>query len=81
MTGADNNGKALLAEGFSEALIGMGARFSYDVAVYDYNKCIEILARDMSYEDAIDYFDFNVSGSYMGEHTPVFVIINKTTEN
>ena len=31
---------ALLADGFSEALIGMGTRFSYDVAVYDYEKCI-----------------------------------------
>ena len=45
--------EALLADGFSEALIGMGTRFMHDVAVYDYDKCIEILERDMSYEEAI----------------------------
>jgi hypothetical protein len=56
---------ALLADGFSEALIGMGTRFTYDVAVYDYEKCIEILERDMSREDAEEYFDFNVSGAYV----------------
>jgi hypothetical protein len=66
---------ALLADGFSEALIGMGTRFSYDVAVYDYEKCIEILERDMSREDAEEYFDFNVSGAYVGDNTPVFVTV------
>ena len=71
-------GKALLADGFSEALIGMGNRFTFDVAVYDYNKCIEILARDMSQEEAVEYFEFNVSGAYVGEHTPVFVTVGST---
>jgi len=69
---------ALLADGFSEALIGMGNRFAYDVAVYDYAKCIEILAREMSHEDAVEYFEFNVIGAYMGEHTPVFVTVGST---
>ena len=67
--------EALLADGFSEALIGMGTRFMHDVAVYDYEKCIEILERDMPHEDAIEYFDFNVSGAYVGENTPVFVTV------
>jgi|TARA_R110000822_G_scaffold13879_1_gene49027 hypothetical protein len=71
-------GTALLADGFSEALIGMGNRFTYDVAVYDYGKCIEILARDMSRDDAEEYFEFNVAGAYAGEHTPVFVTVGST---
>ena len=71
-------GTALLAEGFSEALIGMGYRFTYDVAVYDYAKCIEILARDMSRDDAEEYFEFNMAGAYVGEHTPVFVTVGST---
>ena len=70
--------EALLADGFSEALIGMGNRSPYDVAVYDYGKCIEILTRDMPHEDAVEYFDFNVSGAYVGEHTPVFVTVGST---
>ena len=70
--------EALLADGFSEALIGMGNRFTYDVAVYDYAKCIKILAKEMSQEDAEEYFEFNVIGAYMGEHTPVFITVGST---
>lgn len=71
---------ALLADGFSEALIGMGNRFTYDVAVYDYTKCIEILAREMPEDEAVEYFEFNVVGAYMGEHTPVFVTVGSTPQ-
>ena len=69
------SGEALLADGFSEALIGMGTRFMHDVAVYDYEKCIEILERDMPHEDAVEYFEFNTRGAYVGENTPVFVTV------
>jgi len=64
---------ALLATGFEDALLGFGTRFIYDVAIYDYSKCIEILARDMSQEDAEEYFEFNVRGAFVGENTPVFI--------
>jgi hypothetical protein len=33
----------LLADGFGEALIGIGTQFSTEVAIYDYDKCIRIL--------------------------------------
>jgi len=66
---------ALLADGFEDAFIGFGTRFTYDVAVYDYNKCIEILERDMPHEDAVEYFEFNTRGAYVGENTPVFVTV------
>ena len=65
----------LLADGFKEALIGLGHRFTYAVAVYDRQKCLDILiARDgMTGEEAEEYFSFNVEGAFMGEHTPVFL--------
>jgi hypothetical protein len=65
----------LFADGFEEAFLGLGSRFTYQVAVYDRRKCIKILiARDeMSPEDAEEYFGFNVEGAYMGEHTPIFL--------
>ena len=66
---------ALLADGFEDAFIGFGTRFTYDVAVYDYNKCIDILERDMPHEDAVEYFEFNTRGAYVGENTPVFVTV------
>jgi len=43
--------------------------------VYDEAKCLEILIENfgLSCEEAIDYFEFNVVGAYLGEKTPVFI--------
>ena len=64
----------LFADGFDEAIIGVAERIGMEpVVAYDINKIIEILARDMPKEDAVEYFEFNILGAYMGERTPVFV--------
>ena len=63
----------LLADGFEKAFIGTGIRCGLEVAVYDSQKCIEILCKDMSEEDAVDYFNFNVVGSYVGKFPPLFL--------
>ena len=65
----------LLADGYETALIGVGQQFNVAMAVYDYDKCIEILMeRDgMSHEDATEWMEINVVGAYVGENTPVFV--------
>ena len=59
----------LLADGFNEALIGMATRCgSPTVAVYDEDKVIELLEKQgMSSCEAREYFDFNISGAYVGE--------------
>ena len=66
---------AITADGFDTALVGFGYQFNYPVAVYDKEKCLEILTeRDgMSWEEAVEYFDFNVAGAWVGESTPVFL--------
>jgi hypothetical protein len=64
------------ADGFEEALIGFAEVWQAGratVAVYDGRECIEILARDMPYEDAEEFFELNVLGSYVGGQTPIFV--------
>lgn len=59
------------------------------VVAYDKGKIIEILMKDMEvdeneleegqtiedkkYEMAIEYFDFNIIGAWMGEFTPIFI--------
>ena len=65
----------LLADGFEDALIGYGTRFVHGVAVYSRSKCLDILVdRDgMDYGEAVEFFDFNVTGAYVGENTPVFL--------
>jgi hypothetical protein len=66
----------LKADGFNEAIIGM----CMDIAtgeerlIYDANKCIDILIEQgMSDEEAIEYFEFNVGGAYVGENTPIWL--------
>jgi len=55
-------------------LIGFGYQFNKTLAVYDRNKCLNILmSTGMDYEEAVEYFEFNVVGSYVGETTPVFI--------
>ena len=32
------------------------------------------MVRDnMTYEEAVEYFNFNMTGTYLGEHTPAFM--------
>ena len=64
----------LLANGVDDAFIGIGQQFSKFMAVYDKLKCIEILTdQGMSDDEAMEYFDYNVTGAFMGDNTPVFI--------
>jgi len=63
-------------DGFDAAIIGVASRIgSEDFLVYSREKCIEILMADddMNYDDADEYFDFNIAGAYVGEATPAFM--------
>ena len=59
----------LYADGFDDAILGIGTQFNKPYVVYDQEKCIEILNRDMP----IEYFYVNVIGSYVGKDTPIFL--------
>jgi hypothetical protein len=74
------NPEALLCDGFDEAIIGMAERINLGpIVAYDVDKMIDIMIeRDgMTYEDAIEYFDYNILGAWMGENTPVYVFSNR----
>ena len=62
----------LIADGFDEAVIGIDTKSMR--LIYSVRKCIEILIteEDMTLEDALEHFSFNVSGSYVGEKTPIW---------
>lgn len=62
----------LKADGLDDAIVGVSTK---EIVVYSTKKIIKILMeRDgMSYEDAIEFFYFNIEGAYMGENTPVFI--------
>lgn len=65
----------LLADGFENAFVGIGRQFNREFAIYNQDKCIQILmSRDgMTYEEADEYFQFNVAGALVGESTPAYV--------
>ena len=66
--------ECLVADGFDNALIGI-TEGSNPVAVYDTDKCIQVLMEDegMTDEEALDYFYYNTVGAYVGEKTPLFI--------
>jgi len=57
------------------SFISNGVSYDVEKLVYSRQKCIHVLMRDndMNYEEANEYFDFNVAGSYMGDKTPIWV--------
>ncbi len=66
--------KPLLADGFDKAILGLSrGSLREGVVVYSVEKCLDILAEDMTYEEAVEYFEYNVLGAYMGPMTPIFV--------
>ena len=72
---AEQYPELLVADGFDKAIIGVSTSFNKMSVAYDTNKCINILVRrdKMSREEAIEYFEYNVVGSYVGDHTPSFI--------
>ena len=63
----------VIADGFDDALIGI----CQGKAVYDREQCIKILMKDMTEDEAREYFEFNVEGAYVGEMTPLWVSMFK----
>ncbi len=77
---AQHNEDMLFADGFDKALIGVVYKADQlPIALYDTFICLEILmVRDeMTEEEAQEFFEFNVLGSYVGPNTPCFAEIPK----
>ena len=61
----------LKADGFDNAVIGIDTGTMR--LIYSVTRCVEILiVGGMDMNDAIEYFDFNVRGSYVGDKTPIW---------
>ena len=65
----------VLADGFDDCIVGIGRQFTRTFVVYDYEKVIKKLKKrdGMSDEEAVEWFEFNVVGAWVGESTPVFL--------
>ena len=66
------NEDALLADGLEDAVIGMcDVAGRSPIALYDEEKCIEILAADVVMP--VEFFEFNIKGAWVGENSPRYV--------
>lgn len=82
-TMADQGEEMLLMEPrerFDKCLVGVCRRFNNTFALYSYSRVIEVLAEDSDPEDddpytsAMEFFEFNVVGGWLGEGTPGFLV-------
>jgi len=72
--------KALKADGFDDCIIGICERYEKnELLAYDKGKMIKkMMDRDgMTYEEAVEYFNFNILGANMGDGTPVYIDTDK----
>lgn len=76
------NEEALLLDGFDDAIIGMAERCGQEpVVAYDVDKIIDLLMKDgMDYDEAVEYFEFNIAGAYVGPETPMLIRFFKEEE-
>tara|TARA_R100000687_G_scaffold46781_1_gene37601 strand:- start:116 stop:346 length:231 start_codon:yes stop_codon:yes gene_type:complete len=66
----------MVINGFEGAIIGVARRYGQpDLIAYDIEKIIEILINrdNMRHEEAIEYFEYNIVGAWIGETTPCFI--------
>ena len=66
----------LKADGFDEAIIGVD--YKQGKYVYAIELMLEkmMVEDDMTMEEAIEYFDFNIGCAYVGEMTPIYIWTN-----
>ena len=62
-------------DGFDNCYMGVGESYAEQPAlIYDYQQIIEQLQQDgMSQEEAEEYYEYNILGSYFGEKMPIFL--------
>ena len=71
---ADDEPEMLFADGYDGAIEGVVWDGERTRVVYRMESIIEILMdQGMTYDEASEYFDFNVAGSHVGVYTPLYL--------
>jgi hypothetical protein len=71
----ENHPNMLTVDGHDNAIIGIAYRFTDEpLLAYDIDIIMMNLMNDgMTYEEAMEFYEFNIAGAYMGEFTPIFI--------
>ena len=65
---------AILLDGFDD-FVGVTESFGEGIRIlYSRDKILESLQKDMTEEDAIEYYYYNIVGGYFGEQNPIFLV-------
>ncbi len=66
---------ALFADGFDDAILGLTEVEEGWRVCYDIGRILEILVAEhgMDVDEAMEYYDFNIGGAYLGPLTPLFI--------
>jgi hypothetical protein len=70
----------LYADGYDDCITGVTLRAGVPVVTYRSEKVIAKLAKDMPYEDAVEFFEYNIEGAYLGVRTPIFMSMDEELE-
>jgi hypothetical protein len=61
-------------DGFNDCIIGTCFRIGQlPIVAYDKRKVIEKLMKDMPKDEALEYFEYNMLGAWVGPTTPCFI--------
>lgn len=65
----------LLMDGYDDCIAGIMERFGMEpIVCYDKAKVLDKLMKDgMSHDEAVEWFEFNQIGAWMGDGTPCFL--------
>lgn len=66
---------AMKMDGFDDCIVGVAAQqYNSELLVYDFDLVIEKLqGMGMDYDEALEFFEFNMRGAWVGEGTPLIM--------
>jgi hypothetical protein len=68
---------AIILDNFDDCIVGISEQFGEgNRIVYSKDMIIKKLCEEMSEEEALEYYDYNILGGYFGEQNPIFLSIS-----
>lgn len=78
----DDESIALTMDGYDDCILGTVERFGLEpIYCYSLDKVIAKLQKDgMTYEEAWEFYEFNMVGAWMGDGSPCFMVSSMEKE-
>ena len=67
--------ESIVLDGFDDCIIGISEEFGNGSRiVYSKTKMLQKLMVGIDYEEALDFYYYNILGGYFGEQNPIFLL-------